>query len=171
MQYRARLLSLIAVTGLACGGDGSSTSPDVDALGFRFAYTDSLGREAMVSADSGTWYFQVADSSLIVDLVADAPEFIGDSMPFFLASTVLNPRSTFIPPGTYPVNDALAYGFEVLALGRFVGGRAESGTVTITEHNSTMLAGRIDVEFFNWRGVNSPAFTLRGPFRLTYRPI
>ena len=140
MQYRVRFLSLLVVAGLACGGDDSSTSPGVDTIGFRFAYTDSLGRQAMLTADSGTWHFQMADSSMNADLFADAPDFIGDAMPLFLASTVHNPSATFIPPGTYAVNDPLAYGFEVLALGQFVGGRSESGTVTITVHNATMLA-------------------------------
>jgi len=128
-----------------------------------------MGRQAVLTADSGTWHLQT-DSTMYFDLMAAAPGFIGDSMPMSLASTVHNAGAAFITPGTYPVEDPLAYGFQMVALGRFVGGRSTSGTITITVHDSTILAGRINVTFFNWRGVDAPAFTLRGPFRLTRDP-
>jgi len=169
MRFRLAAALLVPLCS-ACGSDGQATDPPTATIGFTFAYKDGRGLAATIAADSGTWYID-QDSKIVFDVWGAGAEFLGPVVEVFFTNRIAVPGAPFLSPGTYAIGDTLANDPYMVALARDVAGAADGGTITITKNDATILAGSVDAVFHSWRGVDGMVFTLRGPFRLTYRPL
>jgi hypothetical protein len=173
MRSPSRLLVLIAagaiLVAVACSsGSDASTGPGTTTIGFTFQYTDTTGRTLTFTADSGTWSRDIDTTFFFTNLFAAAPVDLNNRVQFQFSNGV-SLASAFVPLGKHDLLDTLDLNLNLAAYqGIGLLGVADSGSITFTRSDDTVLAGRLNAYLSNPNPLaGRPPFHLSGSFRLS----